>query len=105
MAFKLTNEQMKMLIEKQTAPPSTGDLMLWGTVDRKTDAASRKRRKVNEEGGLRDRYHEALAAGKTRKAARIKRRMDRKLRKAADKEKKVDRIKSRPDYWMRRGEN
>jgi hypothetical protein len=104
MAFKLTNEQMKMLVQTQTAPPSTGDLMLWGKVDRKESKADRKREKVNKEGGLRDKYDAAMAAGKTRKAARIKKRMERKLRKAKDKEKDAYDTKRRPDYWMRRDE-
>ena len=104
MSFKLTNEQMKMLIEKQTAPPTMGDQYLWGKVDRKEAAAKRKKKKVTKEGGLRDKYNAAIAAGKTRKAARIKKRMDRKLDKAKKKTQQAQDVRDRPDYWARRDE-
>tara|TARA_R100000458_G_C8080470_1_gene115486 strand:+ start:57 stop:380 length:324 start_codon:yes stop_codon:yes gene_type:complete len=107
MAFKLSNEQMKMLIDSQTAPPSTGDLYLWGKVDRKERKAKRKRDKVygtDSKEGLMDKYRKALADGKERKAARLKARIDRKLRKADKKQDDADAIKNRPDYWLRRNE-
>ena len=107
MSFKLTNEQMKMLIDKQTAPPTTGDLFLWAHVDRKEKKAKKKRDKVygtDSREGLMDRYREALAAGKERKAARLKARIDRKLRKADKKQAQADKTRSRPDYWERRDE-
>tara|TARA_R100001594_G_scaffold123601_3_gene160092 strand:- start:1055 stop:1384 length:330 start_codon:yes stop_codon:yes gene_type:complete len=107
MSFKLSDKQMKMLIEQQTAPPSPGDRLLWGTVDRKERKSKKKRDKVygtDSREGLMDKYREALAAGKERKAARLKKRMDRKLRKADKKQFQADKIKNRPDYWMRRDE-
>ena len=101
MPFKLTNEAIQQIIAAQSAPPSTGDMMLWGTVDRKERKAEKKKEKASD---LRQKYNEAVAAGKTRKAARIKKRMDRKLRKAENKEQDAYNIKRRPDYWMKRDE-
>ena len=55
MSFKLTNEQMKMLIDKQTAPPTTGDLFLWAHVDRKEKKAKKIRQLILELELLRQR--------------------------------------------------
>ena len=101
MSFKLSNEQMKMLIEQQTAPPSVGDQLLWGTVDRKYKKADKKRDKAAD---LRRKANELEARGKWRRAERLRRRAARKERKADKKEQHAYNLKRRPDYWMRRDE-
>ena len=101
MSFKLSDKQMQMLIAQQTAPRSTGDLMMWGTVDRKERKAQKKRDKASD---LRARAAEAEAAGRWRKAERLRRRAARKERKAERKEQHAFNLKRRPDYWMRRDE-
>ena len=101
MSFKLSDKQMQMLIEQQTAPPSPGDRLLWGTVDRKERKSKKKREKASD---LRARASEAEAAGRWRKAERLRRRADRKERKARGKDEDAYNIKRRPDYWMRRDE-
>ena len=102
MSFKLTNEQMKMLIEKQTAPPSTGDLYMWGFVDRKEKKAARKQDKASS---LRERANELESRGRFRRAERLRKRAARKEGKADKKLDQAKRKKMRPDYWMRRGED
>tara|TARA_R100000152_G_C6634799_1_gene81248 strand:- start:196 stop:507 length:312 start_codon:yes stop_codon:yes gene_type:complete len=101
MSFKLSDKQMQMLIETQTAPPSTGDLMLWGIVDRKEKKAEKKREKAAR---LRERANYLESRGRWRRAERLRRRADRKEGKAEKKEGHAYNIKRRPDYWMRRDE-
>mgnify|MGYP001204818019 CR=1 FL=1 len=102
MSFKLSDKQMQMLIETQTAPPSTGDLFLWGYVDRKEKKAKKKKDKAAD---LRQRANEAEAAGRWRKAQRLRKRAERKSAKGQKKQDQANKMKSRPDYWLRRGES
>ena len=101
MSFKLSNEQMKMLVETQTAPPSQGDLFLWGMVDMKERKAEKKKRKATD---LRERANELEARGRWRRAERLRKKAERKERKGDKKSRFAYNLKRRPDYWMRRDE-
>jgi|TARA_R100000084_G_C4541708_1_gene95895 uncharacterized protein with von Willebrand factor type A (vWA) domain len=112
MGFQLSNEQIRQLMEEYTrTEPTTGDLFLWGKVDRlerkadKKDSndpndpgkAQKKIAKAEEleaKGGW---LNEMRARWKRNKAAR-------KMRKAKDKRRRAQDIKDRPDYWLRRDE-
>ena len=61
----------------------------------------KKKFKYDEEGMA---AAEAEAAGRWRKAERLRRRAARKERKAERKEQHAFNLKRRPDYWMRRDE-
>tara|TARA_B100000579_G_C22233657_1_gene577265 strand:- start:131 stop:442 length:312 start_codon:yes stop_codon:yes gene_type:complete len=101
MSFKLSDKQMQMLIDMQTAPPSTGDLYMWGFVDRKEKRAAKK---MDKAASLRERANELESRGRWRRAERLRRRAARKEGKAEKKMDQARRKKMRPDYWMRRGE-
>ena len=91
-----------MLIETQTAPPSQGDLFLWGMVDMKERKAAKKKRKAAD---LRERANELEARGRWRRAERLRKKAERKERKGDKKSNWAKKLKSRPDYWLRRGES
>ena len=101
MSFKLSNEQIKMLIETQTAPPSTGDLYLWGKVDRKERKADKKDRKADKKL---EKAAKAESRGNWRRAERLRRKAARKRGKADKKRQQAQDVKDRPDYWLRRDE-
>jgi len=108
MAFKLSNEQIKMLIDTQTAPPSTGDLYLWGKVDRKERKADKKDSNDPDRPGKAQKKlakaAEAESRGNWRRAERLRKKAAKKKRKADKKRQQAQDIKDRPDYWLRRDE-
>ena len=98
MTFKLPKESIDKLIAGQTAPPSTGDQMLWNKVDRKEKSANRKADKKM------DKANRAEAAGRPKRAERLRKKAAKKRGKADKKRQQAQDIKDRPDYWLRRDE-
>ena len=101
MTFKLPKESIDKLIAGQTAPPSTGDQMLWNKVDRKEKSANRKEDKADKKM---DKANRAEAAGRPKRAERLRKKAAKKRDKADKKRQQAQDIKDRPDYWLRRDE-